>query len=331
MYDVLIIGAGIAGLSAALYSARLGLKTLLISRDLGGQAILAPEIQNYPGFSSISGMELIRKIEEQVRNYGISMLFDEVNEVKSDGRAFLVKTVTGKEYKSLALILAIGKAPRELKVPGESKFKGRGVSYCTICDAPLFKGKKVALVGIGEAGLHGALTLSEVVKECYWVFPGSTPGAISKERLNYLLSKGNVKLMPNSKVIEIKGDIKVKSIVIKDLKTGEVKELNVDGVFIEMGYEVKTEFLKGFIKLNEKGEIIVDKLCKTSREGVFAAGDVTDIPYKQAIISAAQGAIAALSAYNYIAKIKGLSTITSDWRHVPIERKEEEGGFFLKL
>jgi len=331
MYDVIVVGAGIAGLTAALYSKRLGLNILVISRDIGGQAILAPEIQNYPGFISINGLELVKKLQEHVMNYDVEIVFDEVIEVREKQRSFTVRTASGAEYRTLTLILAIGKAPRELNVPGEKEFKGRGVSYCTICDAPLFRGKRVALIGVGEAGLHGALILSEVVKECYWIFPTPNPGTSDKERLNYLKSKDNVKFMPNTKVIKIEGDTRVRAIVVKNLKDNKEETIRVDGIFVEMGYVTKTEFLKGFIELNEKGEIVIDKLCRTSKEGVFAAGDVTDIPYKQAVISAGQGATAALSAYNYIARIKGLAKVISDWKHIKVKTKEPKEGFFLRI
>ena len=328
-YDVVIIGAGIAGLTSALYSSRQRMKTLVISRDLGGQLLITPEIQNYPGFLSISGYDLINKIKEQAELYGTRIIYDEVTEIEENKGVFRVKTISGSKHFGIALILAFGKAPRDLGVPGESRFKGRGISYCVTCDAPLFKGKKVALVGWGHHALNSIFLLKDYCSRVYWVFPEERP--VKDEDLLSRILSDKIEIIPNADPIEVKGTKKVEALIVKDKKTGKIKKLKVDGIFVELGYVAKTDVVKGLVKLNEKGEIIVDKLCKTSREGVFAAGDVTDIPYKQAIISAAQGAIAALSAYNYIAKIKGLSTITSDWRHVPIERKEEEGGFFLKL
>ena len=322
-YDVLIIGAGIAGLSASIYTSRLGLNTLVISRDLGGQAILAPEIQNFPGFLSISGMDLVKKIEEQVRACGVQIVFDEVVKVEKEEALFKVETLSGLKYHSIALIIALGKAPKELNVPGESKFKGRGVSYCSICDAPLFRNRVVALAGIGEAGLHAAMILSDSVKRCYWIFPGTRPGVVESKLLENIKIKGNVELLPNSKIIEIKGDVKARSVLVKNLISGEVRELKVDGVFIEMGYVPKIDPIKDLVKLNEKDEVIINKLCETSCPGVFAAGDITDVPYKQAVISAGQGAIAALSAYNYVARIKGYKQIVKDWKHLPTKEKEE--------
>lgn len=327
-YDVIVIGAGIAGLTASIYTSRLGLNTLVISRDLGGQAILAPEIQNFPGFLSIRGLDLIKRIEEQARAFGAHIVFDEVVNVKRENSSFKVETLSGASHNALALILALGKAPKELNVPGENKFKGRGVSYCSICDAPLFKDKVVALAGVGESGLHAASILSNVVRKCYWIFPGTKPGLIEPEVLDSLRNKGNVELLSRSRIIEIKGDVRVRSVVIKDLSSGQLRELKVDGVFVEMGHAPKTDPVRGLVKLNERGEVIVNELCETSCPGVFAAGDITSMPYKQAVISAGQGAIAALSAYNYIAKVKGYRGVIKDWKHIPIRREE---GLFLGI
>jgi len=323
MYDVIIVGAGIAGLTAAIYAARQNLKTLVISLDLGGQLLLASELQNFPGFKKIKGFELIRRVEEQARLYGADFVFDKVVAVKEEKGKFKVKTTMG-EYESLALILAFGKTPKEMNIPGEEEFKGRGISYCTICDAPLFKGRVVALVGWGEAGLEGALILKDIVQKLYWIFPGAQP-IKDQNMLNFILGSGKVELVPFSEPIEAKGEKKIEYLVVKNKKTGEIKELKVDGVFVEMGYVTETDFVKGFVELNEKGEIVTDKLGRTSRKGVFAAGDVTDTLFKQAVISAGQGATAALSAYNYIMKIKGKKTeIVADWKHVKLPTEEEE-------
>ena len=310
-YDVIIIGAGIAGLTSAIYCSRLNLSTLIISKDVGGQLIYASTLENYPGFEKISGIELIKRLENQVRKYNVELLIDEVVKVRKENNMFKVKTHSGFELTSLALILAFGKTPRELGVPNEEKFKGRGISYCVICDAPLYKGKVVALVGSGRVAFHALLILTNYVNKCYWISLTSEERILETEEYNKIKEK--IELFTNSKVIEVKGDFSVKSIVIRNLKTGSTKELKVDGVFVEMGHVMKTDIVKNLVKLNEKGEIIVDKLCRTSTEGVFAAGDITDIPFKQAVISAGQGAIAALSAYNYIARLKGKRELTRVW------------------
>lgn len=324
MYDVIVVGAGIAGLTAALYASRQGMKTLVVSKDLGGQLLSASEIQNYPSFASIRGADLVRRVEEQARAFGAEVVFDEVVGVGKRGEKFYVKTTSG-EYECLSLVLACGKIPKSLGVPGEDRLKGRGVSYCAICDGPLFRDRDVALVGWGRPGLEAALILREFAKRLYWVFPGER--AVGEEELSRVLEGGNVVLMPRREVVEIRGEDRVRSLLVKRRDTGEVEEVEVDGVFVEVGYALKTDFLRGFVELNERGEVVVDKECKTSTPGVFAAGDVTDVPYKQAIISAGQGAIAALSACNYVAKLKGeRREFRADWRHVP---RVGRSGFFL--
>ncbi|RLE75387.1 MAG: hypothetical protein DRJ56_05840 [Thermoprotei archaeon] len=198
------------------------------------------------------------------------------------------------------------------------------MSYCSVCDAPLFRGRVVALAGVGELGLHAATVLSKFVRKCYWVFPGPDPGA-DPSAVEGLLSKGVVELVPRSRVVEIRGRNRVRSVVVREERAEQLRELEVDGVFIEMGYAPKTEFLRGLVELNERGEVVVNKLCETSCPGIFAAGDVTDVPYKQAVISAGQGAVAALSAYNYVARLRGLRRVTRDWRHVETAGASGEG------
>jgi thioredoxin reductase (NADPH) len=320
VYDVIVVGGGIAGLTSALYTARQGMKTLMITKDIGGQALLTPHIENYPGFSSISGFELTDKVRRQVENFGAEFVYDEVTNLKERDKRFFVVT-HGKEYEALSLILTFGKTPKDLGVPGEKELTGKGVSYCAVCDAPLFKGKVVALVGVGEQATEAALLLCKFANKVYFI---SKSKSLNKENLKKCESK--FEFLLNSKVVKINGKEKVEAIVIKDLKKGEEKEIKVDGIFIEIGYTAKTDFVRGFVKVNEKGEIVVDKLQRTSREGVFAAGDVTDIPFKQAVISAGDGAKAGLSAYAYVQKVKGKTAVLTDWKAL---RKEE--GFSLHL
>lgn len=311
-YDVVIVGAGIAGLTAALYLARQGLRALVVSADLGGQLLLASEIQNFPGFDSIRGFELARRVEAQARAFGAEIVYDEVLGISREGGAFAVRGAN-EEYRALSVILACGKAPKELSVPGEGELKGKGVSYCVVCDAPLFRGRTVALVSWGYHGWESANVLAGYAKKVYWVFPSEKP----HEEVSQLLQRGNVELVPRAQPVAIKGERRVEAFIVKDRATGEERVLAVDGVFVEVGYEPKTEFLKGFVELNERGEVIVDRECKTSQPGVFAAGDVTDMPYKQAVIAAGTGAISALSAYRYVMELKGKEVAAvSDWRHV---------------
>jgi len=315
-YDVIVVGAGIAGLTAAMYCARQQLKTLVISVDIGGQLLMATEIQNYPGFQSISGFDLARRVEEQARSYGVEVVYDEVKRVAEAGEAYSVETLSGSKYETLALILACGKAPRELGVPGEKNLRGRGVSYCAVCDAPLYRGRSVALVGWGHHGVESANLLGGYAKTLYWLFPGERP-VEDEDVLGPVAARDNVVLMPHSQVVEIVGENRVRGLVVRDKRTGEERRLDVDGVFIEVGYEARVEFARGLVDVNERGEVVVDKLCRTSRRGIFACGDVTDMPYKQAVIAAGMGAVAALSASNYVLQAKGRrAALTSDWRHV---------------
>jgi len=313
LYDVIIAGGASAGLTAALYSSRQGLKTLLVTKDLGGQALLTNEIQNYPGYENIGGFELMGKFEEQARSYGAEILYDEVVEiVRRDDFCFIVKTLTNS-FQSFTLILAFGKTPRDLGVPGEQEMKGRGVSYCAICDGSLFKGREVAVVGSAEPALDAALLLSNIASRVYVIF--SLDRLVGPdEKLEALKSKDNVEFVPNSMVLRINGSIRVESLTIIDSKTREEKEMPVGGVFIELGYMAKTDFVKDLVQLNGRKEIIINKDGSTSQPGVFAAGDVTDTPYKQVVISAGQGAVAALSAYNYLQKLKGRPAVRGDWK-----------------
>lgn len=326
VYDVIVVGGGIAGLTAALYAVRQGLRTLVVSADIGGQLLMAPEIQNYPGLERVRGFELAQRAEAQARAFGTEITFDEVQEVRREGQVFAVHTLNS-EYRALSIILACGKAPRELGVPGEKELKGRGVSYCVVCDAPLYRGKTVALVGWGYHGWESVNVLSEYAAKVYWVFPAKEPHE-DEEAVKSVMAKGNVELVPRAKPVAVRGEKHVEGLVVRNVDSGEERLLRVDGVFVEVGYEPKTGFLRGFVELNEKGEVVVDKECKTSQPGVFAAGDVTDLPFKQAVISAGMGAIAALSAYRYVMELKGKKTVAlSDWRHI----KTSRGGLTLKL
>jgi thioredoxin reductase (NADPH) len=320
LYDVLVIGGASAGLTAAMYASRQGLKTLVITKDIGGQALLTNAIENYPPFEHIGGFELMQKFEQQARNFGAEFAYEEVlsiTEHKEDG--FIIKTNNkDDEYSGHALILAFGKTPRDLNVKGEKELNGRGVSYCAVCDGPFFKNKKVAIVGAGDPALEAALYLKELASQLYIIHRTDKPRG-SEESIDLLQNKDNnnkISFISNSIVKAINGNSKVESLTLCDSKTKSESELEVDGIFVEMGYVARTDIVKDLVKLNGSKEIIVDKYCGTSTKGIFAAGDVTDVPYKQAIISAGQGAIAALSAYNYLQRLRGKPAIRADWKSV---------------
>ncbi|MEM1976840.1 MAG: FAD-dependent oxidoreductase [Nitrososphaerota archaeon] len=310
MYDVLIVGGGVAGLTAALYSARQGMRTLVITMDIGGQLLAAPRIENFPASPPISGFELANSILEQAREFGAEVIYDEAVGVEEAEGGFKVRC-RGGEYEGRALILAVGKKPRKLGVPGEDLFAGRGVSYCAICDAPLYRGRKVAVVGWGEQAHEAASILGNYHNKVYVIHSGRP---MEGDRILRELRELGAEVMTGMRVEEIAGDTVVRKLIMRRLDDGERVELEVDGVFVELGYAADTGWLKELVQLNERGEIIVDRLGRTSRRGVFAAGDVCDMPYKQAVIAAAQGAIAALSAHNYLRGLSGEPEIRGDWR-----------------
>ncbi|PSN89393.1 thioredoxin reductase [Candidatus Marsarchaeota G2 archaeon OSP_D] len=325
VYDVIVVGGAAAGLSAALYTARQGLKTLVLTKDIGGQMLLTDEIQNYPGFPSISGFDLANKLKEHAEAYGVEFVYDELVGIEESsecgGLCFKLKTPYA-EYHALSVVLAFGKTPRDLGVPGEQEFKGRGVSYCSVCDGPLFKSKNVVVVGVGDQGLDAVNYLANLCSTIYYVFGHDRPIG-SQDLVEEVLRLPNIRPVPNSKVVELVGNKKLERVVVENTKTKERTEIPADGIFIEIGYVAKTDFLKGFLQLNEKKEIVVDKEGRTSRQGVFAAGDVTDTPYKQAVISAGQGSTAALSAYNYVQRIKGKPASSADWRSLKPKQNVE--------
>ncbi|MDQ5830736.1 MAG: FAD-dependent oxidoreductase [Thermoproteota archaeon] len=304
-----------------MYASRQGLKTLVITKDIGGQALLTNAIENYPPFEHIGGFELMQKFEQQARNFGAEFAYEEVLSIieRKEGGGFIVKTSNNnKEYSGHTLILAFGKTPRDLNVKGEKELNGRGVSYCAVCDGPFFKNKKVAIVGAGDPALEAALYLKELASQLYIIHQTDKPVG-SEDSIDLLQNKNNsnkISFISNSIVKAINGNSKVESLTLYNSKTKSESKLGVDGIFVEMGYVARTDIVKDLVKLNGSKEIIVDKYCSTSSKGIFAAGDVTDVPYKQAIISAGQGAIAALSAYNYLQRLKGRPAIRADWKSV---------------
>lgn len=312
MYDVIIVGAGAAGMTAAIYTSRRMLKTLIISKDLGGQAALASQVANYPGFiGAVSGFEIMQKFQQQAKQFGVEFIFDEVKKIQSQNNVFEVKTNI-KNYQAKTIILAFGLTPRDLNVIGEKKFKGRGVSYCATCDSLFYKDKNVAVVGGGNAALDATLLLSKIAKKVYLIhrrdeFRGD------EIMLQKIKEQKNIQLILNSTIKEIKGNEFVKSIIINKIDSKNEEKIEVNGVFAEIGYEVKANFIKNLVNLDEKNQIITNKNCETSRPGIFAAGDATDIAYKQIIISAGEGAKAALSAYKYIQEKENKKSVGLDW------------------
>lgn len=293
-YDLIIIGGGPAGITAGIMAVRQELKTLMLTKDFGGQMNRkAISIDNWPGNPDIEAIELIDKFRKHLQKYHIDISEETVKEIKKEGGLFLIKA-GDKEFKSLSVIIASGADYKSLNVPGEEKLIGRGVSYCPFCDGPLFKDKVVAVVGGGNAALESALFLVKYVKKIYILEYGSKLTAF-KDLQEKISKFSNIQTILNAKIKEIKGKDSVESLIY-----GE-KELKVDGIFINIGNTPAVCFAKELVELNEKMEIKIDlKTCQTKTPGLFAAGDVTEIFPKQIVVAAGEGAKAAVNAYQYI-------------------------------
>jgi len=302
IYDVVIIGGASAGLTSGIYAGRKKLNAVILSKEVGGQSLLTNTIENFPGFDSISGQEIITKMRAQVEKFGVEIKEGvEVESIEKTGDVFSVNIKNGDKVEAKSIILATGKNPRRLGIPGEREFENKGVSFCSICDAPLYGGKVVAVVGSGNSGLESTRDLVKYAEKIYVLEYG--PKVKGDESTQEKLEKtGKVEFIVNAQTQEIKGETLVEKIIYKDTKTGETKEITVGGVFVNIGWIPATEFIKDFVKLNEWGEVIIDhNTTETSVEGVFAAGDLTDIKYKQCVTATGEGAKAALSAYDFIA------------------------------
>jgi len=300
MYELIIIGAGPAGITASIYAARKRMDFLVVAKDIGGQAALSSDIENYTGYQYITGPELTRKFEQHMREFQIELKHEEVVGIERVNGGFRVKTDKGV-YESRSLIIASGARPRILNVPGEQEFKNRGVTYCATCDAPLFSDKDVAVIGGGNSGLDATLQLMRIANRIYLIECG--PELRGDEVMREKVERSEkVTVLTNTKVLEILGDKFVMGIMVE--QEGKREVLGIQGVFIEAGYIPNSEFAAGVVNLNERNEIVVDDRCRTSVDGIFAAGDVTDVQQKQIIVAAGEGAKVALGAYEYLQKLK---------------------------
>jgi alkyl hydroperoxide reductase subunit F len=298
MYDLIIIGGGPAGMTAAVYAARKKMDTLLITTDFGGQPMWTMEIENYMGYQFITGPELMAKFEEQVRSFSVKIEYQEATglTVNDDG-TFTVSTME-ENHMAKTVILASGKRPRRLNVPGEEEFTGRGVSYCATCDGPLFANKKVAVVGAGNSAVQAAIEVSAVGEKVYLI-----------SRREYIADPIIIdKMKKATNIVELKGyEIKkilgsqvVEKIVVRKCESDEDHELAVEGIFVEVGLIPNSEFAQKIVNLNESREVVTDCRTKTNIPGLFAAGDISNGPDKQIVIAAGDGAKAALIAYDYL-------------------------------
>ncbi len=296
MYDLIIIGAGPAGITASVYAARKRINFLVLTKDIGGQASWSGDIENYTGYQFITGPELTEKFLEHIKKHKIQVNEGEgVLEVSKQNDDIFVKSKK-EVYKSKTLIIASGKRSKELNVEGEKEFKNKGVTYCATCDGPLFQGKDVAVIGGGNSALDAALQLIKIAKHTYII--NITESLTGDEVMREKVEKSKVvDIYNNTKVKSIYGDSFVKGLEID--RKGKSEKLNVSGIFIEIGLIPNSEFAKT-IEKNNLGEIKVDNYNRTNVEGIFACGDVTDVPEKQIIIAAGEGAKASLSAIRYL-------------------------------
>lgn len=301
VYDVAIIGAGPAGLAAAIYAVRKNLSTILIAFDIGGQLGTTYEVANYPGFQLVTGPDLVQRFFEHVQQYGIEQLIGEkVTGIGIDGRAKVIKLASGREVYAKTVIITTGAQKRKLNIPGEKELAGRGVVYCSTCDGPLFKGLTIAIVGGGNSGLEAAIEMDGIAKHVYLVSRGEWTGdQILQDKVR---AAKRVEVLTNYQPLEIHGTEKVEGLTVKNLQTGETRRLDVDGLFIEIGLFPNTDFVLDLVETNERGEIKVDRHGATGVRGIFAAGDATDGHDKQIIIAAGEGAKAALAAFEYLVK-----------------------------
>jgi alkyl hydroperoxide reductase subunit F len=300
VYDVLIIGAGPAGLTAGVYCARKLLNTVIISENIGGQALESWTIENYMGYRLVTGEDLMHKFEEQAHSEHIHLELDRVITLDQEGGGFVATTFTGGVYHARTVILTQGKHPRMLGLEGEARYLGRGLSVCATCDGPLFRDKVVAIVGGGNSALQTAIEMSRIAREVHLLVRSTIKADEAYEKKVGELQ--NVVTHLNHTITALHGDGALAGATIRDQETGRETRLALDGMFLEVGWNPNTGFLEGFVEMTSDKEIIVDINCHTSVPGVFAAGDVTNIKGKQIIIAAGEGAKAALEAHEYLLK-----------------------------
>lgn len=297
MYDLIIIGAGPGGLSAGLYASRMGLNTLILEKlSPGGQIVKSSEIENYPGICEVkNGMEFMECWPKQTTKFGAKIVLEEVIEIKKE-KEFIIKT-NKNIYTSKAVILATGATPKKAGFKNEEEYIGKGVSYCAVCDGYFYKNMKVAVVGGGDSALEEALYLSEIAKKVYLIHRRDKFKA-SPITINRVLNTKNIEILYNTNILEVKGKPFLNKAIIK--QNQEIKELEVDGVFVFVGMNVNSDLVKDLCELNEKGEVKVDLNMKTSLDGLYAIGDVRENSLKQVVIAAGDGATAALNVVKYI-------------------------------
>jgi len=310
-FEIVIVGAGPAGLSAGIYVARQNVSCLIISKDLGGQMNLIPRLENYPGAIMTSGQILAKTLETQYLSFKGEIVYDTVEKIDEFEGGFKIKT-TRSEYAAKSVVLAPGKVPNMLGLENESQYFNKGIHYCTKCDAPFYQGRTTASVGVGSYLLESGLLLSRMASKMYLILRGSKLAG-DKDLVAAVENNKNIEIVTQSSVKAISGNSVLQQITIVD-SSGAEKILDVDALFIEMGSKINLDYVKHLVKINTKGEIEIESGGMTSHPAIFAAGDATTIPYKQIIVACGDGSNAGLSAFNYIEKLKGKPGLRADWK-----------------
>lgn len=296
MYDLIIVGAGPAGLTAAAYAINKRLETLVISEDLGGKINYRLQLKGFEGHEIITGVEMVEKFRRQLEYLNFAHQIDRASKVVADNGHFTVHAQSDKTYQARAVLIATGAAPQRIDIPGEKRLIGRGLSYSTVSHAPLFIDKQAALIGSGGRALRSAAEVAEVAKRLHVILPdrGELESVVGQK----LRANPKVVLYENYELREVRGDQYVESIIVRG--KGETKEILVDGLFVELGLIPNSQLVSDLVLTNSSGKVVVDSKCATSRPGIFAAGDVTDVFVEQVLISVGEGAKAAISAYEYL-------------------------------
>ena len=299
MYDTIIIGSGPAGMTAGIFAARREMKTLVVGKEVGGQLVWASEIENYPGFSSVTSLELIQRMKEQVEKSGAEMKYDEIKEIKRNEDGSFSLFTNRETYQAKTVIIAMGLSPRRLEVPGEVEFNGKGVSYCANCDGPFYKGKKVAVIGGGNSALDAAEVMSKIASQVFLIHRRESFKAF-EDLIREVENRDNINIRFNSEIKGIEGNGKVEKIRIFDHVSKKEEEIEVAGVFVEVGRIASTDLVADFVDRDERSQILVNEKTETRTPGIYAAGDVTNCEFKQITVAMGQGTNAALSAYQYL-------------------------------
>ena len=310
-FEIVIVGAGPAGLSAGIYVARQNVSCLIISKDLGGQMNLIPRLENYPGAIMTSGQILAKTLETQYLSFKGEIVYDTIEKIDEFEGGFKIKT-TRSEYRSKSVVLAPGKVPNMLGLENESDYFNKGIHYCTKCDAPFYQGRITASVGVGNYLLESGMLLSRMASKMYLILKGGKLAG-DKDLVAAIENNKNIEIVTQSSVKAISGNSVLQQITIVD-SSGAEKVLDVDALFIEMGSKINLDYVKHLVKINTKGEIEIESGGMTSHPAIFAAGDATTIPYKQIIVACGDGSNAGLSAFNYLEKLKGKPGVRADWK-----------------